>query len=219
MKVLVVGASRGSGAAAVQELARAGHLVTAFARSLPPGARSDGIRHVTGDVLDPDALGEAMVGQDAVIVALGISDNPIKVRLLRRAGTPLDVRSRGTARVVEAMRAAGVRRLVVQSTYGIGAAYASLPLKAKAFFILVIKPQVADHVRQEQVVRSSGLDWTIVRPVFLEDDDDADSPASVGLQDQVPSVTVSRNQLARVFADAVGRAEWHGQTLSVSGPA
>ena len=216
MKVLVVGASRGSGAGAVQELAKAGHLVTAFARSVAPEPNSEDVRHVAGDVMDPDSLGKAMVGQDAVVVALGISDNPIAVRLLRRASTPLDVRSRGTAQVVDAMRAAGVRRLVVQSTYGIGETYASLPLSLKIFFSLVIRPQVKDHVRQEELVRRSGLDWTPVRPVVLHDDA-TDAPAKVDLEDGVESLKVSRNQLAHVLAEAVGREDWHGQTLSVSG--
>ncbi|NHC47576.1 NAD(P)-dependent oxidoreductase [Motilibacter aurantiacus] len=216
MKVLVVGASRGSGAAAVQQLAEAGHLVTAFARSAAPGRSSDDVRQVSGDVMDPEALDKAMVGQDAVIVALGISDNPVKVRLLRRAGTPLDVRSRGTAAVVDAMHRAGMRRLVVQSTYGIGDTYSTLPLAAKAFFTLVIRPQVTDHERQEQVVRSSGLDWTLVRPVFLVDGDDSAAPAQVGPGDQASSLRVTRTQLARVLRDAVERPEWHGRTLSVS---
>lgn len=216
MNVLVVGASRGSGAAAVQELEKAGHLVTAFARSVSGDVGDESVRTIAGDVMDPDALDKAMVGQDAVVVALGISDNPVTVRLLRRATTPLDVRSRGTARVLDAMRAAGVRRIVVQSTYGIGETYARLPLSLKAFFSLVIRPQVRDHVRQEELVRGSGLDWTLVRPVVLHDDPTED-PATVDLDDDVTSMKVSRTQLARVLAEAVGRADWQGRTLSVSG--
>jgi nucleoside-diphosphate-sugar epimerase len=216
MKVLVVGASRGSGAAAVQALVEAGHLVTAFARSITPRADDDSVRTVAGDVMDPDALGKAMVGQDAVLVALGISDDPIRVRLRRRASTPLDVRSRGTARVLEAMRAAGVRRVVVQSTYGIGATYANLPLSLKLFFSLVIKPQVEDHGRQEQLVRGSGLDWTLVRPVVLNDKE-ADAPARVDFEDRVGAWKMSRRQLARVLAEAVGRQDWQRRTVSVSG--
>lgn len=215
MNVLVVGASRGSGAAAVRALAEAGHLVTAYARSASVEPQTDAVRPVTGDVLDDDALAKAMIGQDAVVVTLGISDNPITVRLRRRASAPLDVRSRGTARVVAAMRAAGVRRLVVQSTYGIGETYANLPLSLKAFFTLVIRPQVADHVRQEELVRASGLDWTVVRPVVL-DDGVTEAPAQVDLADRVASMKVSRSQLARVLAAAVDRDDWHGRTLSVS---
>jgi nucleoside-diphosphate-sugar epimerase len=218
MNVLVVGASRGSGAATVRALAEAGHLVTALARSKPTEPNSDAVRYVVGDVLDGDALAKAMVGQDAVVVTLGISDNPLRVRLLRRATAPLDVRSRGTAKVINAMQAAGSRRLIVQSTYGIGETYANLPLSLKAFFTLVIRPQVADHVRQEALVRSSGLDWTLVRPVVLHDNP-ANAPAEVDLQDQVVSMKVSRTQLAHVLAQAVGRDDWHGRTLSVSAPA
>lgn len=114
------------------------------------------------------------------------------------------------------MRAAGIRRLVVQSTYGIGETYARLPLSLKAFFSLVIRPQVADHVRQEELVRGSGLDWTLVRPVVLHDGA-VDAPAKVDLADQVASMKVSRTQLAKVLAEAVGRDTWHEQTLSVSG--
>ena len=216
MNVLVVGASRGSGAAAVQELLKAGHLVTAFARSASGEPETDAVRRLAGDVMDADALAKAMVGQDAVVVALGISDSPVAVRLLRRANTRLDVRSQGTAKVIDAMRAAGIRRLVVQSTYGIGETYARLPLSLKAFFSLVIKPQVADHVRQEELVRGSGLDWTLVRPVVLHDGA-VDAPAKVDLADQVASMKVSRTQLAKVLAEAVGRDTWHEQTLSVSG--
>lgn len=54
------------------------------------------------------------------MVTLGIPDNPFRVRLTRRASSALDVRSAGTANVVRAMADTGVRRLVVQSTYGIG---------------------------------------------------------------------------------------------------
>lgn len=216
MKVLVVGASRGSGAAAVRALVRAGHLVTAFARSVPTDSADDAVRTVAGDVMDADALGKAMVDQDAVIVALGIPDSPLAVRLRRRASTHLDVRSRGTAKVVEAMRAAGVRRLVVQSTYGIGDTYARLPLSLKLFFSLLIKPQVEDHVRQEGLVRASGLDWTVVRPVVLNDEAVA-TPARVDLDDGVGAWQVSRGQLARVLAEAVGRDDWHRQVVSVSG--
>jgi len=43
------------------------------------------------------------------------------------------------------------------------------------------------------------------------------APAKVELADRVESMKVSRTQLARVLVEAVGRVDWHGQTLSVSG--
>jgi nucleoside-diphosphate-sugar epimerase len=213
MKVLVVGSSRGVGAEVVTALADRGHLVTSFARSATGG--DERVRTLAGDVLDADAVAKAVVGQDAVVVTLGISDNPFKVRLTHRASTPLDVRSAGTANVLAAMKEQGVRRLAMLSTYGIGDTYARLPLGLKAFFSLAIRPQVRDHERQESAVRASGLDWTIVRPVVLNDEP-TDTPARVGLDDRVPAMRVSRRQVARVIADGLDRDEWIGRVLSVS---
>jgi nucleoside-diphosphate-sugar epimerase len=213
MKVLVVGASRGTGAELVTELVDRGHDVTAYARHAV--AVDDRVRAVAADVLDRAALGEAMIGQDAVAVTLGIPENPFRVRLTRRASAPLDIRSRGTQLVVDAMREHGVRRLVVQSTYGIGETYAQLPFALKAFFTLGIRPQVDDHERQERLVRGSGLDWTIVRPTVLHDDP-TDEPAFVDTGDRAPTMRVSRRQVAVVEADALERDALTGRVLTVT---
>lgn len=216
MKVLVVGASRGTGAQLVAELVERGHVVTAFSRSA--GDHGPDVRTVTGDVLDADALGKAMVGQDAVAVTLGIPDNPFRVRLTRRASSRLDVRSAGTRAVLDAMRTHGVHRLVVQTTYGIGDTYRHLPLALKAFFTLGIRPQVDDHEKQERMVRGSGLAWTIVRPTVLHDDT-TDEPAHVSAGDRPPTMKVSRRQVARAEADALEHHRRAGQVLTVTAPA
>ena len=95
MKIVVFGATGGSGRAALEELLARGHEVTAFVRgdaaTLPAGARS-----VRGDVMNAADVERAVQGQDAVIVALGISENPLRVRLFGPARTPADVRSIGT---------------------------------------------------------------------------------------------------------------------------
>ena len=219
MKVLVVGGSRGTGAAVATELAERGHLVTAYARSASgDGQGNEKVRYVEGDVLDREELGKAMIGQDAVVVTLGISDNPFRVRLTRRATSPLDIRSRGTREVIRAMRDHGVQRLVVQSTYGIGETYAQLPLALKLFFTLAIRPQVDDHERQERLVRESDLSWTIMRPVVLNDEP-ATLPAHVGTNDRVKSMKVARRQVAEVTADALETEEFAGHVLSVSAAA
>ena len=160
-------------------------------------------------------MAKAVAGQDAVVVTLGIPDNPFRVRLTRRASSPLDVRSAGTAIVARAMAETGTRRLLVQSTYGIGETYRELPLALKAFVTFAIRPQVTDHEVQEATVRASDLDWTIVRPVVMHDEL-RPAPASVRLDDKVDAMRVSRQQVARVEADALDRDEWIGRVLSVS---
>lgn len=181
--------------------------------SRSPSAIGGGRRQPGADGLDHEHVGEP--GRDQVAAGARVPDNPFRVRLTRRASSALDVRSAGTANVVRAMADTGVRRLVVQSTYGIGETYRHLPLALKAFFSLAIRPQVTDHEVQEATVRASDLDWTIIRPVVLHDEERTD-PATVRTDDTVPAMKVSRRQVAQVEADALSREEWVGRVLSVS---
>ena len=121
MRVLVVGSTGGSGRAAIQHLLVAGYEVTAFSRGAnPTEERFERLHFVQGDVTNPADVERAVAGQDAVVVTLGISENPLRVRLLGPARTPLDVRSAGTRNVISAMRKHGVSRLVVQTSFGVG---------------------------------------------------------------------------------------------------
>ena len=215
MKVLVVGATGGTGRAVVETLARRGHEVTAFARraGVVLGGRT-GVRAVDGDATVREDVDGAVRGQDAVVVALGISEHPLRVRLLGSAGTPLDVRSRGTAAVVAAMREHGVRRLVVQSSYGVGATRDRLPLSSRVVFALLLRPQIDDHERQEDAVRASGLDWSLVQPVTLTD---GTGEAVVSATGDAAGMRVSRRAVAAVLADLVEDRGDHRRSLAVSG--
>jgi putative NADH-flavin reductase len=115
-KVLVVGATGGTGRATIDALVKRGHRVTAFSRHAESLENSsDRVTLLNGDATNPDDVERAVAGHDAVIITLGITENPLRVRLFGAARTPLDVRSAGTRNVIAAMRKHGVRRLVVQS--------------------------------------------------------------------------------------------------------
>jgi uncharacterized protein YbjT (DUF2867 family) len=216
MKVLVVGASGGSGLATVESLLAAGHEVTAF-------ARHDGrlqhlgrrVRIVTGDATDPALIERTVAGHDAVIVTLGIRENALRVRLLGAAHTPPDVRSRGTRHVIAAMRRHGVRRLLVQSSFGVGPTRNRLPLAYRLIFVLLLKPQIADTEVQEREVRDSGLDWVIAQPVGLNDRPLNDPPC-ISSCGETRSMAVSRRQVGRFLADAVLLPQHIGRTMTLS---
>ena len=217
MRVLVVGATGGSGRAAVEALAARGHEVTAFARRAGAAhAGRAGVRTVDGDATVAGDVGPAVRGQDAVVVTLGISEHPLRVRLLGSRGTPLDVRSRGTAAVVAAMREHGVPRLVVQSSYGVGETRDRLPLSSRLVFALLLRPQIDDHERQERIVRDSGLDWSLVQPVYLTDGDD--ERAATSASGDTGGMRVSRRALGGVLADLVAEDGAGRRCLAVSGP-
>ncbi|MET1038481.1 MAG: NAD(P)-binding oxidoreductase [Aeromicrobium sp.] len=215
MKILVIGATGGSGRAVTTELLARGHSVTAFSRHASDLRLDGDLRTVDGDATRPEQVEAAMAGQDVVVVTLGISESAIRVRLRGAGSTPDDVRSRGTRVVVDAMRAAGTRRLVVQSSYGVGPTRPLLGLADRAFFALVLKPQIADTERQEQIVRGSDVEWTIVQPVHLTDGPAAE--ARVTQDGVIGGHTISRSSLASVLADVVEGEHGTRRTLSVSG--
>lgn len=216
MKVLVVGASGGSGRAVVEELLSRGHAVTAFSRHASALRRATGeLRTVDGDATDPAAVDAIVPGHDAVVVTLGITENAVRVRLRGPANTAADVRSRGTRTVVAAMQRQGLRRLAVQSTYGVGATKGRLGLLDRIFYALLIKPQAEDHARQEDVVRASGLDWVIVQPVHLTDDSLPGRPY-VSATGDVAQNKAMRKAVAGVLADAVDKPDYLGHSIAVS---
>ena len=217
LKILVVGATGGTGRATIDELVQDGHQVTAFSRHADALAgTSDHVTAFNGDATNPDDIERAVQGHDAVIVTLGIAENPIRVRLLGAAKTPNDVRSVGTRNVITAMRKHGVRRLVVQSSYGVGESRDKLRFVDSLFFNLLLKPQMADTEVQEQDVRDSGMDWVLVQPVHLTDDDDRKMPFT-SQNGEVREWKISRGGVARFLARAVHTPDYVGQVVALSG--
>jgi len=216
-KVLVVGATGGTGRATIDALLKRGHRVTAFSRHAESLENSsDRLTLLNGDATNPDDVDRAVAGHDAVIITLGITENPLRVRLFGAARTPLDVRSAGTRNVIAAMRKQGVRRLVVQSSYGVGETRSSLRWVDGLFFSLLLKPQIADTEVQELEVRDSGVDWVLAQPVHLTDDDSDDMPFA-SADGEVREWKISRKGVGRFLALAAQVPEYVGQSVALSG--
>jgi len=217
LKILVVGATGGTGLAVVQQLLQDGHTVTAFSRHASSKfAATDRLTTVDGNVMQPADIDDAVKGQDAVIVVLGISENPIRVRLFGTARTPSDVRSTGTKNVIDAMRKHDVSRLIVQSSFGVGETRELLGFTDQLIFTLLLKPQIADTEVQELAVRNSGIDWVLVQPVHLTDSHDSTMPY-VSTQGKTRLTKVARTSVAQILAVAVREPDFIGKTVAVSG--
>ncbi|MGU3645420.1 NAD(P)-dependent oxidoreductase [Microbacterium sp. C23T] len=215
MNILVIGATGGSGRAVCDALLERGHRVTALARHASALPARAGLERVDGDATRASVLDAVIPGHDAIVVTLGISEPTLRVRLRGAQGTRDDVRSKGTAEIVAAARRAGVHRLVVQSSYGVGDTRALLRLTDRILFALLIRPQIIDSEIQEGVLRGSELDWTIVQPVYLTDGDSTDHFTSI--DGTIRRNKVARRGVARVHADLVEGAGSVRETVSVSG--
>ena len=69
-----------------------------------------------------------------------------------------------------------------------------------------------DHGRQEQLIRQSELDWTIIRPVMLNDKDEDGYKAIIG---KPTSGNISRKALARFILDAMESGKYKKQVVTL----
>jgi len=157
MQVLVVGATGGTGRQVVEQALQLGHFVTAFVRD--PAKlliQHPNLTVLTGDVLKPETVLPAVRRQDVVICSLG-----------SRPGQKDQAVAEGTRNLVVAMHQAGVQKLFVVSSLGVGTSYEEASLPSKLIIKTLLSGVIAEKEKQEQTVRESGLDWVIVRPTSL----------------------------------------------------
>lgn len=160
-KVIVFGATGGTGQELTRLALKQGLHVTAFARTPSKVTQKHPRLDVfEGNVLNPEEVAEAITGKSAVFCCLGA---PPKEKR--------QVRAEGTQNIIAGMERTGVDRLVCQTTMGIGDSRESLPFFMKHIVVpLFLKKAFADHEAQEEAIERSNLDWTIVRPAGLTND-------------------------------------------------
>ncbi|GAB4017764.1 NAD(P)-dependent oxidoreductase [Spirosoma koreense] len=157
MQILIVGATGGTGKQAVEQALERGHYVTAFVRD--PAKlllQHTNLTIVTGDVLDAETLLPAVRRQDAVFCALG-----------NRPGQQGGAVEKGTVNLIGAMQTAGVRRLLVVSSLGVGTSYEEASLPSKLIIKTLLSGVIDEKEKQEQAILASPLEWIIARPTRL----------------------------------------------------
>ena len=162
MRITVFGSTGPTGRLVVEQALAAGHEVAAHARNPAKlEIEHERLRVVSGELTDDAAIARAVGGTGAVISVLG----PGK----KHTGTPI---SEGTQRIVETMQGAGVSRLVAVAT-------PSAPDDADRFdprfgpmialVRVLVRTAYADIRATAEVVRGSGLQWTLLRLPLLRD--------------------------------------------------
>jgi len=174
LKVVVFGATGKAGRAVALTLLAAGHQVTAFGRNREKLPAYKGISVIVGDALNAPDVASAVAGQDAVVVSLGDSLNPVVLKLGAKLGvkrnTPPNICEVGTANVIAAMEAASVKRLICITSYGVGDTRDRLSRLFRLWLrVLQLGEQLADKEEQEKLVKESTLEWTLIQPVGLTD--------------------------------------------------
>jgi uncharacterized protein YbjT (DUF2867 family) len=217
MKVLVTGSTGYVGHYVVKALLAAGHSVVSVTRDAAKSKTASGaaleifkdVEYRMGDISNGSGLKEAMNGVDAVIHLVGI----IAEKGLQ---TFQRVHVDGTRNILEATRAAGVKRYLHMSANGASATAQSGYSSSK--------------YSAEELVRASGLDWTIFRPSLVFGiGDDFFGRVLKNLVSQPPVVPqigdghfpfrpVWAGDVATSFVQALTKPETVGKTYELVGP-
>ena len=220
MRLTIFAATGGIGRQVLEQAVAAGHDVTAVVRN--PAKLSREVRAVTSDLAapDPTALESAVKGADAVLSGLG-----------PRSASEAGIAWQGTRSIVEAMKATGVRRIIVVSAAPIGTVPSpGRPNPPKrdpgdGFFMrnlfsplirAALRKHYADLALMEDVLRDSGLDWTVVRPPRLTDKPATGSYRIAYGQNLRRGFFISRADVAHLMLRVLGQPETLQRTIGIA---
>jgi putative NADH-flavin reductase len=220
MKLTLFAATGGIGRQLLTQALAAGHDVTAVVRD--PATLPAEVRVVTADLATtgPAALEPAVAGADAVLSGLG-----------PRSRADAGVASRGTMAIVEAMRATGVRRVVVVSAAPVATVaspgqpdpprhdpgdrlvtrHLLMPL-----LLATLRDVYADLALMEDALRDSALDWTVVRPPRLTDRPLSGTYRTALGRNLRGGLLVSRADVAHLMLATLDRPETIGRTIGIA---
>jgi nucleoside-diphosphate-sugar epimerase len=150
-KVLIFGARSGIGVQLIETLRAAGAAAVGI-------TRSGGGSNAAADVTDAGAVARVFAEHpDATAIVSIVGGRPFTKE------TPPDLT--GNQNLIEAAERAGIRRFILVSTIGAGDSRAAAPLAAR----LVLGRFMKLKTEAENLLRTSKLDWSIVRPGHLKD--------------------------------------------------
>lgn len=157
MRVVVFGGTGNVGRIIVQKLLEQGNEVIVLTRQTKDGERN--LQYVIGNVLDPETVERCIEPGDTIVIALGFNNSS------------LDTMSRGTAIIIAAMKKNSAKRVICLSAQGASESWNYMPEEFKEMVLNdeLLNASFKDHGKQEELVRQSGLEWTIVRPTEIVD--------------------------------------------------
>jgi uncharacterized protein YbjT (DUF2867 family) len=201
-RFLLYGATGRTGGLVLDYALAQGYAVTALVRN--PAKLTQRSPHLTVVAGSPTTLADvrrAMTGCEAVIStlsALSESDSFSRKKL-----TPPHTLATTMRHTIAVMQEVGVKRIVTLSSIGAGDSWPYAPWYMRWMIKLTnFKLVFADHNQQEMLLRQSGLEWVIARPVALTNKNQV-GQLVVEYQRTPSPFAISRQQLARFMVDSL----------------
>lgn len=215
MKIIIFGASHGTGLNTLMLALEQAHDVSAVARN--PGSlqtlksklqNMERLKVIQGDVLAPDTFEQELKGADVVISSIGMSRSK-----------PTTLYSQGILNILNAMTKYQVPRLICVSALGLEVTSGmSLPLKLATRLILqpLLNNTFSDMVRMESAVKKSDVNWTIVRPPRLTNSKLRGKYRVAITEHLRHPLIIGRHDLAHFILKAISQRDTYCTTVEVS---
>jgi len=210
MKILIFGATGRTGKIVAKEALKRNHKVNAVVRNKNKMDLSE-VECFEGLPTDIEIVKKSLVGVDAIVCCLNIvrkSDFPWAKIL-----SPPTLISDSINVIVKAMEELNVNRIVSMSTWGVGDTYNQVNI----IFKLLLKYSnlwvtFSDHTKQEELLKQSNLNWTIVRPVLLNDNENSSYTVA---EDRPLSKGISRSAVAKFIVDSIENSSFIKETPTI----
>lgn len=215
MKILIFGITGRTGRLVAREALKRGHEVVGIARD-PDRVASEGAEIVTGTPFDYATVEKAIEGCDAVVSTLSTFSS--SQGMFTRVTTPVDSMTVSIKNAVNLMKQRGLRRIVVMTARGAGDSKKGMPWSFRILLMISnLKYAYADHDNQEKLLEDSGLDWTIVRPVTLTDNNEDLSVTYKLKNNGKINAAISRNAVAHFIINCIEQGEFIREKPEISG--
>ena len=212
MNIALIGATGHVGHYFLEEALNRGHRVTALVRDPAKLAPREGLSVVQADVYDAAQVAHAVAGHDAVISAFNAGWGNPDIR---------DAHARGSRAILDGVKAAGVKRLLVLGGAG--------SLEIAPGQRLVDSPEFPEQWKQgalgaadalEQLRAEQELDWAFLSPAMLLDGETRTGSFRVGgdqvLFDGNGESRISLPDLAVAMIDEAEQGNHHRQRFTVA---
>jgi putative NADH-flavin reductase len=217
-RVALIGATASSAPAFINDAIARGYEVVGIARR--PEAVEVQSEHLTvfkGDVYDQKSLEAALRGDEVVVSYLSCCSSADPNDELREE---IDLFSKGTWNIIQAMKAKGNRRLIAVSTTGVEHVYVDKPAADAPLLDKLLwnrRRKYDDTRRMEAIIVESGLEYIIVRPARVIGDKPVGTfNVAVNKVTYDPARrTLSRPDLARFILDNVRSTRYINSVVGV----
>lgn len=214
-RILLYGATGRTGKLVLEYALEKGYHVTALVHN--PGKitfESDELTVIKGLPANIEDVRQAMKNCFCVVNVLSalLEKESISFKKIE----PPHTLERSIHNTIECMHEYGIKRILSLSSIGVGNSYKYAPWFMKILIkISNFKIVFADHNRQEQILINSNLDWTIARPVALNNNEILGK--LVVSYDKTPSpFKMSRKQLAKFMIDNLETTAFNQKTPILS---